>query len=147
MDPPDPVPYWADSMLVGELPAAAIESLLEAIGPGSGSQLLSVELRHCGGALARTSQGGGALATLPGSFSTFGVGFVPVSEAMAPTLAWLGAYKAALAPYDAGMYLNFAEQRFDLTKAFPQATVDRLREIKQRYDPEDLFQSNHPVNG
>jgi hypothetical protein len=45
------------------------------------------------------------------------------------------------------MYLNFAEQRFDLTKAFPQATVDRLREIKQRYDPEDLFQSNHPVNG
>jgi FAD/FMN-containing dehydrogenase len=147
MDPPDPVPYWADSMLIGELPAAAIDSLLEAIGPGSGSPLLSVELRHCGGALSRTSEGAGALATLPGSFSTFGLGFVPVPEAMAPTRAWLGAFKAALALYDAGMYLNFAEQPFELTKAFPPETVDRLREVKQRYDPDDLFQSNHPVTG
>ena len=57
MDPPEPVPYWGDSILIGELPAAAIDSLLEAVGPGSGSQLLSVELRHCGGALSRTSPG------------------------------------------------------------------------------------------
>jgi hypothetical protein len=74
MDPPEPVPYWGDSILIGELPAAAIDSLLEAVGPGSGSQLLSVELRHCGGALSRTSPSAGALATLPGSFFAFGVG-------------------------------------------------------------------------
>jgi FAD/FMN-containing dehydrogenase len=145
MDPPEPVPFGADSMLIGELPSVAIESLLEAVGPSSGSQLLSVELRHCGGALSRIEPGSGALATLPGSFSAYGVGFVPVPEAMAPTRAWLGAFKAALAPYDAGMYLNFAEQPFELTKAFPPETVNRLREVKQRYDPDDLFQSNHPV--
>jgi hypothetical protein len=34
-----------------------------------------------------------------------------------------------------------------MTKAFPAKTVDRLREVKQRYDLEDLFQSNHPVTG
>ena len=147
MDPPEPVPYWADSILIGELPAAAIDSLLGAIGPGSGSQLLGVELRHCGGALSRASQGAGALATLPGSFIGFGVGFVPAPEAMAPTRAWLGAFKTALQPYDAGMYLNFAEERFEITRAFPPETVDRLRKVKQRYDPEDLFQSNHPVTG
>jgi hypothetical protein len=66
---------------------------------------------------------------------------------MAPTRAWLGAFKAALTPYDAGMYLNFAEQPFELTKAFPSETVNRLREIKQRYDQDDLFHSNHPVTG
>jgi FAD/FMN-containing dehydrogenase len=147
MDPPDPVPYWADGMMVSELPAAAIDSLLEAIGPGSGSQLLFIELRHCGGAISRAPQDAGALATLPGSFSAFGAGFVPVPEAMAPTRGWLGAFKASLEPYDAGVYLNFAEERFDLTKAFPLATVDRLREVKQRYDPDDLFRSNHPVTG
>jgi Berberine and berberine like len=70
-----------------------------------------------------------------------------VPGAMAPTRAWLGVFKAALVPYDAGMYLNFAEQPFDLTRAFPPETVDRLRGVKQRYDPEDLFQSNHPVTG
>lgn len=147
MDPPEPVPYQADSMLTGELPAAAIDALVEAIGPGSGSQLLLAELRHSGGAVSRSPQGAGALATLPGSFLAFAAGFVPVPDAMAPTRAWLGDFKAALAPYDAGMYLNFAEERFEMTKAFPPETVDRLREVKRRYDPEDLFKSNHPVIG
>jgi FAD/FMN-containing dehydrogenase len=147
MDPPEPVPYWADSVMTRELPDAAIDSLLEAVGPGSGSKLLLVDLRHCGGALSRAPQGAGALASLPGAFLAFGVGFIPVPEAMTPTRAWLGAFKAALEPYDAGMYLNFAEQPFELTKAFPPEVLDRLREVKQRYDPDDLFRSNHPVTG
>ena len=147
MDPPEPVPYWADSILVGELPPAAVDSLLEAVGPGSGSQLVSVELRHCGGALARPASDSGALANIPGSFLAFGVGFVPVPEAMTPTRAWLAAFKASLEPYDAGRYLNFSEERFEMTQAFPAQTVDRLREVKQRYDEDDLFQANHPVTG
>jgi hypothetical protein len=70
-----------------------------------------------------------------------------VPEAMARTRGWVGSFKAALEPYDAGTYLNFAEEPFEMTKAFPAKTVDRLREVKQRYDLEDLFQSNHPVTG
>ena len=147
MDPPEPAPYCADSMLVAELPAAALDALLEAVGPGSGSQLISVELRHCGGAFARPSQNSGALASLPGSFLAFGVGFVPVPEAMTPTRAWLAGFKAALEPYDAGRYLNFSEEHFEMTQAFPAQTIDRLREVKQRYDPDDLFKSKHPVIG
>jgi FAD/FMN-containing dehydrogenase len=147
MDPPSPVPYWADSVVVGDLPAAAIDSLLEAVGPNSGSQLLVVELRHCGGALARPAQDAGALTSLPGSFLAFGVGVVPVPEAMTPTRAWLGAFKASLAPYDAGRVLNFSEERFEMSQAFPPDTVDRLRAVKERYDPDDLFHANHPVTG
>jgi FAD/FMN-containing dehydrogenase len=145
MDPPTPVPYTSESLLTQELPASAIDSLVEAVGPGSGSQLVSIELRHGGGALSRASQDAGALATLPGSFLAFGVGFVPVPEAMAPTRAWLGAFKAALEPYDAGRYFNFVEESFDITGIFTPDVLDRLREVKQRYDPENLFKSNHPV--
>jgi len=147
MDPPTPVPYTSESLLTRELPASAIDSLVEAVGPGSGSQLVSVELRHGGGALSRAPQDAGALATLPGSFLTFAVGFVPVPEAMAPTRAWLGAFKASLEPYDAGRYFNFVEQSFDITQIFPADVLDRLRQVKQRYDPENLFHSNHPVTG
>ena len=147
MDPPTPVPYTSESLLTHELPASAIDSLVKAVGPGSGSQLASVELRHGGGALSRAPQDAGALATLPGSFITFAVGFVPAPEAMAPNRAWLGAYKAALEPYDAGNYFNFVEYSFDITQIFPPEILDRLREVKQRYDPENLFQSNHPVTG
>jgi FAD/FMN-containing dehydrogenase len=147
MDPPTPVPYTSESLLTGELPAEAIESLVQAVGPGSGSQLVSVELRHSGAALSRAPQDAGALATLPGSFITFGVGFVPMPEAMAPARVWLGAYKAALEPYDAGRYFNFVEESFDITKIFAPEVLERLREVKQRYDPENLFHSNHPVTG
>ncbi len=145
MDPPAPVPFTSESLLTRELPASAIDSLVEAVGPGSGSQLVSVELRHGGGALSRAPQDAGALATLPGSFIAFAVGFVPMPEAMAPNRAWLGAFKAALEPYDAGRYLNFVEESFDITKIFAPDVLERLREVKQRYDPENLFHSNHPV--
>jgi FAD/FMN-containing dehydrogenase len=147
MDPPDPVPYASESMLIRELPTAAIDSLLEAAGPGSGSQLTSIELRHGGGALSRAPQDAGALATLPGSFLAFAVGFVPVPEAMAPTRAWLGAFKASLEPYDAGRYLNFVEESYDITQIFQPEILGRLRDVKQRYDPENLFHSNHPITG
>ena len=147
MDPPAPVPYTSEALLTQELPAEAIDSLVEAVGPGSGSQLASVELRHGGGALSRAPQDAGALATLPGSFVAFAVGFVPVPEAMAPNRAWLGAFKASLEPYDAGRYFNFVEETFDITKIFPPEVLARLREVKQRYDPENVFHSNHPVTG
>ena len=64
---------------------------------------------------------------------------------MAPTRAWLGAFKAAREPYDAGRYFNFVEESFDITQIFTPQVLDRLREVKRRYDPETLFKSNHPV--
>jgi FAD/FMN-containing dehydrogenase len=145
MDPPQPSPYAGASLLTGELDSAAIDALLAAVGPGSGSQLVSVELRHCGGALSRAPEGAGALATLPGSFLAFGVGIVPVPEAMAPTQGWLDAFRTAMGPYEAGAYLNFRDDPTALETAFPAETVARLREIKNEYDPDNLFHSNHPV--
>jgi hypothetical protein len=60
MDPPGPVPGVGDGMLLGELAAEAIGALAAAAGPGSGSQLLSVELRQLGGALRRPAPDSGA---------------------------------------------------------------------------------------
>jgi FAD/FMN-containing dehydrogenase len=145
MDPPQPSPYAGTSILTGELDAAAIDALLAAVGPGSGSQLVSVELRHCGGALSRAPENAGALAVLPGAFLAFGVGIVPVPEAMDPTRGWLGALHGAMEPYEAGRYLNFCDDPTDLETAFPAETVSRLREVKDRYDPANLFHANHPV--
>ena len=51
MDPPGPVPGVGDGMLLDELPAEAVDALVASAGPGSGSRLLSVELRHLGGGL------------------------------------------------------------------------------------------------
>ena len=50
--------------LLDELPPAAIDAIVEAAGPGSGSPLLSLELRQLGGALNDAPPDAGALATL-----------------------------------------------------------------------------------
>lgn len=145
MDPPDPSPYAGAGMLLGELPGAAIDALLAAVGPDSPAQLLSVELRHDGGAMGRGAPEHGAMDALPGEFLLFGVGIVPEPAVMAPTKEWLAAMTAAMKPWDAGRYLNFSDETEDIGVAFPPETCERLRAAKVRYDPENLFHATHPV--
>src|SRR5262249_55208078 len=56
--PPEPAPARGDGMLLTHAPVGAIDAVVEVAGPDSGSPLLSVELRHLGGALARATDGG-----------------------------------------------------------------------------------------
>jgi FAD/FMN-containing dehydrogenase len=84
MDPRDPVPADSTHAMLGELDSAAIDRWVEASGPGSGSTLISTEIRHAGGALSRTAPGAGAVATLPGELAFFAVG-IAVPELVAKT--------------------------------------------------------------
>jgi FAD/FMN-containing dehydrogenase len=145
MDPPDPAPYAAYGMLLNELPGEAIDAFVGAVGPDSGTHLLSVEIRHDGGAMAKSGPGHGAMDCLPGEFLVFGVNVVPDPAAMAPTKAWLGATEDAMKPWDAGRYLNFSDEAEDIAVAYPPATVERLRAAKSKYDPENFFHAAHPV--
>lgn len=145
MDPPEPSPYVGRGMLLSDLPDEGIDALIDAVGPGSGTQLLSVEMRHDGGAMSRDGVDHGAMSSLPGEFLLFGVNIVPVPEAMAPSKTWLGAMVDAMRPWDAGRYLNFSDEIEDIAVAFPPDTVERLRAAKSKYDPENLFHANHPV--
>ena len=104
MDPVDPVPYMSGHALVGELPEQAIDELVAVTGPGSNSPLVSFEVRHGGGALAREAPGGGALASLPGEYMAFAVGAVMAPEMVPPLEAALERLGEALTPYDCGRY-------------------------------------------
>jgi FAD/FMN-containing dehydrogenase len=145
MDPPAPAPYAGAGMLLGDLPGEGIDALLAAVGPDSDSKLLSVELRHDGGAMAQSDPSHGAMDTLPGKFLMFGVGIVPEPAALAPTKGWLAAMSESVKAWDAGRYLNFSDADEDIGVAFPPETVERLRAAKAKYDPENLFHANHPV--
>jgi FAD/FMN-containing dehydrogenase len=145
MDPPEPSPYTGLGMLLGDLPGEGIDALLDAVGPDSGTKLLSVEVRHNGGAMGQAGDDHGAMNALPGSFLLFGVNIIPEPAALAPSRQWLGAMSEAMRSWDAGRYLNFSDEAEDIAVAFPPATVERLRAAKQKYDPENLFHANHPV--
>jgi hypothetical protein len=145
MDPPDPLPIQSTHHLVEDLPAAAIDDLVAAAGPGSGSPLAMVQLRHMGGALARREPGAGARATLPGDVSLFALGVPEDEESAASVAASLAAVEGSLRPYRVGAYPNFVEEPADARGFFDPETWDRLREIKAAYDPGDMFKGNHYV--
>jgi FAD/FMN-containing dehydrogenase len=146
MDPEHPVAGFGDGMLLAEFDDNAIDALVRVAGAGSGSPLLSVEVRHLGGELARKSPGAGALATIEGKFAMFAVGMAMTEEMGAAVKAHVEIVQAVLGPYDSGrMYLNFAEKRQRGERLFGDTTYRRLQAVKAAVDPDDAFRSNHPV--
>jgi hypothetical protein len=144
MDPRDPVPYDSAHAMLGELDEAAIDAFVDAAGPDSGSTLISVEIRHAGGALSRAEEGAGAVATLPGSYAFFAVG---VADPMLAekTDADLVRVAAAMGPYEAGHYLNFVEEKADAAGFFPPTVAMRLEAARDAYDPDRLMHANHEI--
>jgi len=145
MDPPSPVPYASSSLLTGDLSAKALDEFLAVTGPGSGSPLVSVELRHLGGALGRTAPHHGAVRKLPGSFAMFAVGMAPTPEAERVIQDAADRVTASLVPYRSGHYSNFTEDQGSSGRFFCDEIWDRLRAVKAAYDPTNLFRANHPI--
>jgi FAD/FMN-containing dehydrogenase len=145
MDPPDPLPFVSSTALLSHLPAAGVDALLSAAGPGSGSPLAMVELRHMGGALARRSPGAGARATLPGSVAILSLGVAEDEAAATTATAYLDAVDRAVLPYRVGDYPNLVMKPADASSFFDADTWARLRHVKALYDPSDLFKGNHHI--
>jgi FAD/FMN-containing dehydrogenase len=146
MDPEDPVPALSDHILTGPLPPEAIDAFVDAVGPDSGSTLVVAELRQTGGALSQPAPGGGALDSFPGDYFGFGVGALMAPGAAAAVRADLDRLREALIPHDAGSYFNFSERPAPISTFFSQAAVARLRAVKDRWDPNDLFLAGHPID-
>ncbi len=61
--------------------------------------------------------------------------------------AWVMDLAAALRQGDEGAYVNFLadEGEARVRAAYPGATWDRLRAVKARYDPTNLFRGNQNI--
>ena len=146
MDPEQPVPGAADGMLVGSLPTEAVDAFINAAGPGAAFPLLTAEIRHLGGELARPRPGNGALACLNAGYVLHAASPTPVPELAGPVTAQIQTIKGALAPWAAWqMYLNFAETQHPEAPFWTNHAYQRLRQIKANVDPGDMIRSNHPI--
>jgi hypothetical protein len=146
MDPEHPVPGVGDGVMLSDLRPETIEAILGVGGPGSGSPLLSLEVRQLGGEIARARPEHGALAAIEAGYGLYGVGVAPTPGAVAAVRAHLEVVKETLAPWTARHgYLNFCDTRRDPATLWEEQAHHRLRRIKDAVDPDGLIRSNHPV--
>jgi FAD/FMN-containing dehydrogenase len=115
----------------------------------SSAMMAVAQIRALGGAMARVSADATAFAHRQ---SRLMVTCAAVYERVDETpqhQAWVDELAGALleGQDDHGAYVNFLGEEGDrsLREAYPGPTWDRLRSIKRRYDPTNLFRLNHNV--
>lgn len=145
LDPQAPTAVYANSVLLDELPEAAVEALIATAGPGSGSDLLFVELRQLGGALSRPAPRGGAMDRMDGSFLVLGVG-LETGAGWAAVRDDASRVMDSLRPWASGStYLLMADDKVAERYGWPENTWQRLAAIRAAVDPHGLFVTPHPA--
>jgi FAD/FMN-containing dehydrogenase len=147
MDPPGPVPGKGEHhVAMATLPAEAIDAFVAANGANSGSDILTAEIRHLGGAIARPDASHGA-AHIDAEYVSFAASMAVTPDMAEKAEHDLARMDEALSPYSsARKYLNFTETASQPGEFFEKATLDRLRAVKAQVDPDGIFRSNQPID-
>jgi UDP-N-acetylenolpyruvoylglucosamine reductase len=143
MDPEGPAPGVGDGGMLDEVDGHQIDLLVEEV---VGGPLLSLEIRHLGGAVGRRDSRRGALDAFEAPYIWFGVGIGATPELKEAAETAAARVRGLLEPWEAEhTYLNFAETRRQASSLFSSASYHRLRRIKAIVDPTGLIRSNHPI--
>jgi FAD/FMN-containing dehydrogenase len=145
-DPEQPAAARGDGFMVDGLPNDLLDTVAELIAEDALAPLATLELRLLGGALARTSEGHGALGSLDGAFLVFAAGAAGDAEARTATEDRLDHVRERLAPWRTPQaLLSAARGGIDPALAFDDETWERLRRARDAFDPDRLIVANHPA--
>jgi FAD/FMN-containing dehydrogenase len=133
--------FFADS-----LEPAGAEAILEQL-PQSTAMMKSVQLRVLGGAMARVPGDATAFAHRDRRMMVNVAAMYADPGEKGIHDAWVADLAGSLGDDGSGGYVGFLgdEDEATVRAAYPGPTWDRLREIKRRYDPDNLFRLNHNI--
>jgi FAD/FMN-containing dehydrogenase len=142
-----PVPFMAGTnFFTDALAPADAATILEQLHQST-AMMKAVQLRVLGGALARVPNDATAFAHRDRSlFVNIAAMYVDSAETDTHD-AWVAGLADSLGGGEAGGYIGFLgeEDEGTVRAAYPGPTWDRLRELKRRYDPDNLFRLNHNI--
>jgi FAD/FMN-containing dehydrogenase len=129
-----------------ELGEEAIDTILDRI-QASDAMMAVAQIRVLGGAMARVPDDATAFAHRQ---SRLMVTVANVYERVEDTpvhQAWVDEFAGALGLNGRGAYVNFLGEEGDegVRAAYPDPTWQRLRELKRRYDPTNVFRLNQNI--
>lgn len=144
-DPEEPAPARGGSITIAALDEAAVDAFVAACLAPSAEALLSIEIRHLGGAL-RAARDGGAVSTVDAEGIMFAIGFVPAPEALERVRSAASDIVDALRPHAAPFAVkNFVEEQTAASAFYPDETIERLRRVIAEADPDGLIRVSQPV--
>lgn len=141
--------YWRNASF-DRFDEAMVETLVEHCGAQSWVGT-AADLHHMGGAFGRVGEDDTAFPNRDARFWLNIYGFWSDPAHDAARTAWVKGLSDALAPHAMiGQYVNFlgADEGDALGKAraaYGPSKLERLIELKRRYDPENLFHINHNI--
>jgi hypothetical protein len=144
--PAAPVPARIRGELLSGLPDEALSELLRLAGQDPESPIMMAAVRHLGGTLAQDPPRGGAIGRCAAPYLLELLGLAGTREADETVRRNQHAICAALGPWTTGMTLpGFAQPPEDTAeRVYPPVTRDRLRRVKDRYDPGGVILPSFP---
>jgi FAD/FMN-containing dehydrogenase len=141
------IPYTAGANFFADaLQPADAATILEQLHQST-AMMSAVQLRVLGGALARIPNGATAFAHRDrGLFVNIAAMYMDPREKDTHDV-WVAALADSLGKDDRGGYVGFLgeEDEGTVRAAYAGANWDRLRALKRRYDPDNLFRLNHNI--
>ena len=133
--------FFADSLAPG-----GAEAILEELRCSTATMRV-VQLRVLGGAIARVPNDATAFAHRDRSLFVNVAAMYADGAEQATHDGWVDGIADALGNDGAGGYVGFLgdEDESTIRAAYPGPTWDRLRELKGRYDPDNVFRLNHNI--
>jgi FAD/FMN-containing dehydrogenase len=148
--PPDEEGYHpiaaGRTMFIDSVDEQSATSILEYLATSS-AMMKVAQLRVLGGAMSRVPVGATAFAhrTSPILVNLAAVYGSPEEADIHET--WVAGFASLLAGKDSGAYVGFLDEgEGSIHRAYPGPTLDRLKAVKRRYDPTNVFRFNHNVS-
>jgi FAD/FMN-containing dehydrogenase len=134
------------TLFVDSVDRGAAETIVAHL-EASDASVRAAQLRVLGGAMARVPADATAFAHRASRIMVNVAAFYNGPEDRAVREAWVSEFAAALRQGDGGAYVGFLgdEGEARIHVAYPGTIWDRLRAIKARYDPTNLFRLNQNI--
>jgi FAD/FMN-containing dehydrogenase len=136
---------YLKSGFIDDFPPGLVTALMDGFQPDPGRST-TVFFQHSGGAIGRVAPDATAFPHRRSKLNMFAVVTWPMDSDAAPHIAYVKDYWARLQPFTDGYYTNevaFEPQR-QVDENY-QGNIGRLTELKNKYDPTNLFRLNANV--
>lgn len=141
--------YWRNASFE-RFDGPMIDALVEQCG-AQGWVGTAADLHHLGGAFGRVAEDATAFPNRGAQFWLNIYGFWPDPADDAAGIAWVKGFSDAMRPHAmTGQYVNFlghddTDAHRKALAAYGPAKLERLMEVKRRYDPTNIFRINHNI--